>query len=80
MSGREGGKKKPLKQPKKQTKDLDEAEFQSSGPCPMLAKVDSDYYVVVGRLDCSLEPQQCSQSYCSVRSAVDHQPLQPVLL
>lgn len=24
MSGREGGKKKPLKQPKKQTKDLDE--------------------------------------------------------
>ncbi|KAM9272021.1 translation machinery-associated protein 7 isoform 1-T1 [Cariama cristata] len=24
MSGREGGKKKPLKQPKKQSKDLDE--------------------------------------------------------
>lgn len=27
MSGREGGKKKPLKQPKKQTKDLDETDL-----------------------------------------------------
>ena len=26
MSGREGGKKKPLKQPKKQSKDLDEED------------------------------------------------------
>ncbi|XP_036415137.1 translation machinery-associated protein 7 [Colossoma macropomum] len=26
MSGREGGKKKPLKAPKKQTKDMDEDE------------------------------------------------------
>ncbi|KAM9374486.1 translation machinery-associated protein 7 [Phaethornis superciliosus] len=27
MSGREGGKKKPLKQPKKQSKDLDETDL-----------------------------------------------------
>ncbi|CAM4575173.1 unnamed protein product [Eretmochelys imbricata] len=27
MSGRDGGKKKPLKQPKKQTKDMDEEDL-----------------------------------------------------
>ena len=27
MSGREGGKKKPLKQPKKQTKEMDEDDL-----------------------------------------------------